>query len=125
MHIDHINIRAPEPVLERVRDFYCSVLGLEEGFRPAFSSRGHWLYSDGSPLIHLSLGGAALDGRPRTHLDHVAFRSTGIEALRTRLEARGVDYRSFYVSELDLSQLFFSDPAGNGVEVNFPGERIE
>jgi catechol 2,3-dioxygenase-like lactoylglutathione lyase family enzyme len=54
MHIDHINIATPMELLERVRDFYCSVLDLREGFRPNFSQRGFWLYADDKPLIHLS-----------------------------------------------------------------------
>lgn len=45
MHIDHINIRAPAGLLDEVREFYCAIFGLEEGFRPAFASQGYWLYA--------------------------------------------------------------------------------
>jgi catechol 2,3-dioxygenase-like lactoylglutathione lyase family enzyme len=123
MHIDHINIRAPQDLLERVRQFYCSVFGLEEGFRPAFSSGGYWLYAGDCPLVHLSIGGEKQAGGPPAHLDHVAFQSAGLEAFRKTLDASGVAYRCAYIPEIDLSQLFFSDPAGTGLEVNFPGER--
>ena len=132
MHIDHINIRAPADLLEQVRDFYCALLGLEEGFRPSFSSSGYWLYANDRPLVHLSLGRApsapAARGEtgngPRDGLDHVAFRSSGVDGLRERLDGRGVPYRVSYVAELDLSQVFFTDPVGTGIEVNFPGERV-
>jgi catechol 2,3-dioxygenase-like lactoylglutathione lyase family enzyme len=123
MHIDHINIRAPQDLLEQVRQFYCSVFGLEEGFRPAFSSGGHWLYAGDRPLVHLSIGGEARAAGPPSHLDHVAFQSTGLGAFQETLDEHTVAYRSNYIPEIDLSQLFFSDPAGTGLEVNFPGER--
>ncbi|MDX1379776.1 MAG: diguanylate cyclase [Xanthomonadales bacterium] len=132
MHIDHINIRAPADLLEQVRDFYCALLGLEEGFRPNFTSSGYWLYANDRPLVHLSLGGGApgptprseTGSRPESGLDHVAFRSSGVDVLRERLDGRGVPYRVSYVAELDLSQVFFTDPVGTGIEVNFPGERV-
>jgi len=128
MHIDHINLRAPAGQLDQLRDFYCAVLGLEEGFRPDFASRGYWLYANERPLVHLSLGrppsGPATRGDPDIGLNHVAFRSSGVDSLRARLDEHGVPYRLSYVAELDLSQLFFTDPVGTGLEVNFPGERV-
>ena len=39
MNIDHINIAASEPLLGELREFYCRVFGLEEGFRPDFILR--------------------------------------------------------------------------------------
>lgn len=124
MHIDHINIRAPNDLLEQVRQFYCAVFGLEEGFRPAFSSGGYWLYAGDHPIVHLSIGGEAGAVVRPTHLDHVAFQSGDLGTFQKTLDASGVTYRSNYISEIDLTQLFFSDPAGTGLEVNFPGERV-
>jgi catechol 2,3-dioxygenase-like lactoylglutathione lyase family enzyme len=123
VHIDHINIRVPRELLPQVRDFYCAVLGLEEGFRPAFSSEGYWLYADDKAIVHLSLGAETVPVDARTCLDHVAFQAAGLEAFRARLDALGIAYRSSYIPELHMSQLFFSDPAGTGLEVNFPRER--
>jgi catechol 2,3-dioxygenase-like lactoylglutathione lyase family enzyme len=105
MQIDHINIKTPQSLMDEVRDFYCAVLGLEEGFRPSFPTEGHWLYSKDRPLVHLSLGPEqTVDGRCG-YLDHVAFQAC-------------------HVPVLELTQLFFDDPAGNGLEVNFPGEAM-
>jgi catechol 2,3-dioxygenase-like lactoylglutathione lyase family enzyme len=123
MHIDHINIRAPSALLEQVRDFYCTVLGLEEGYRPAFPSTGYWLYAADKPIVHLSLGAETVPAGQRTCLDHVAFQAAGLEAFRARLDALGIEYRSSYIPELHMSQLFFRDPAGTGLEVNFPREK--
>jgi len=122
MQIDHINIKAPGPVLEDVRDFYCAVLGLEEGFRPNFRDAGIWLYADGQPIVHLSFGEVSAVPGASSHLDHVAFLSSGLEAFLVRLDRREVAYRSSYVPELNITQLRFRDPVGTGLEINFPGE---
>ena len=54
MQLDHINIRAPGELLEEVKDFYCGLFGLEDGFRPDFGQGGYWLYSEDRPVVHLS-----------------------------------------------------------------------
>jgi catechol 2,3-dioxygenase-like lactoylglutathione lyase family enzyme len=38
--------------LERTRNFYCDVLGLENGYRPPLDFPGYWLYS-GGVAVHL------------------------------------------------------------------------
>ncbi len=124
MEIDHINIKAPQELLDAVRHFYCTVLGLQDGFRPKFSHRGHWLYAGDRPIVHLSLDGERRAAPGPAHLDHVAFRTEGVNAFRARLDANAIAYRCRYIPEIDLSQLSFRDPAGTGLEVNFPGERV-
>jgi RimJ/RimL family protein N-acetyltransferase/catechol 2,3-dioxygenase-like lactoylglutathione lyase family enzyme len=119
VNLDHINISAPMDLLERVKDFYCLLFAMEEGFRPQFSGEGFWLYSGDRPLIHLSEQNSDCGGRGC--LDHVAFRSDDVAPIERRLESLGVDYRSNYVQELDMTQIFFTDPAGTGVEVNCIG----
>ena len=39
--------------LERTKDFYCDVLGLENGDRPPLDFPGYWLYSGGAATVHL------------------------------------------------------------------------
>lgn len=124
VHLDHINIRAPAELLHRVRDFYCNVLGFTEGFRPEFSRPGYWLYIHDRPLVHLSENGENTGTGGTGHLDHVAFRSSGVQRLVTSLEALGIEYRSNFIPELRMTQLFFFDPAGTGIEVNFPEEEL-
>lgn len=124
MQIDHINIKAPEVLLERVREFYCTVLGLDEGPRPDFPSPGHWLYAQERPLVHLSLGPAAPPRESGGYLDHVAFRTEGLEMFLARLAALDIDYRCSHIPELALTQLFLRDPAGTGLEINFAGEAM-
>ena len=120
--LDHINIAAPAGLLVKVRDFYVDILGLEDGARPEFSSPGYWLYAGKDPLIHLSeRDGGAADGSNGC-LDHVAFRGHDLKAMSSRLESAGVEFQLTQVPGLNLSQLFFRDPAGVRVEINFRSE---
>jgi catechol 2,3-dioxygenase-like lactoylglutathione lyase family enzyme len=123
MRIDHINIAAPAELLEQVKDFYCAVFDFTEGFRPDFSqSKGYWLYAEDRPLIHLSVKDVYYGDDIRSHIDHIAFRMTGLRSVADRLEAIGIDFRADYVPEISMTQLFFRDPAGNGLEANFVNE---
>ena len=122
MQLDHFNIAAPMELLERVRDFYVEVLGCEEGFRPGFQRRGYWLYADGKPSIHLIESDRHESSEGEVYLDHIAFRAGGLADFLQRLEHHGVAFRRSYISEFEMTQLFFNDPAGTGLEVNFPGE---
>jgi len=123
MRLDHINIAAPFDLLEKVRDFYCAVLDLKVGFRPDFSDRGFWLYSDDKPIVHLSERSERQASQQPGTLDHIAFRSSGLGAVKNRLTACGIEYRSGFIAELNMTQLFFKDPAGTGLEVSFADER--
>jgi len=124
MKIDHINIAAPMALLTEVRDFYCEVLGLEEGPRPEFSFRGYWLYGDGQPIVHLMESDQHHRSDRPQYLDHVAFRVEQLPAYIARLRARNVEYKLNYLPDFHISQVFCEDPCGNGVEANFPGERL-
>jgi glyoxylase I family protein len=121
MELDHFNIAAPGELLETCRAFYVDVLGFEVGFRPAFARRGYWLYAAGVPAIHLVESEQHRAGQGG-YLDHIAFRAREPDAVVARLEAHAVPYRRSEIAELGMTQLFFSDPAGTGLELNFRGE---
>lgn len=120
----HYNLRGSRVQIEALREFYTEVVGLTVGERPPFRSFGYWLYAGGRDLLHLS---EARPGEPEradapTTFDHVALRSTGLPATEQHLRARGIDYRRAEVPETGAQQLFFRDPFGNGVELNFAPE---
>lgn len=118
--LNHYNIRAGQPLIGRVRDFYVEVIGLREGDRPPFNFPGHWLYAGDSPVVHLvETPSQQTSAPPAGTLDHVAFTCTGIDEFEARLKARGVGYRKSDVPGTRVKQLFVQDPAGNGVELNF------
>jgi catechol-2,3-dioxygenase len=120
--IDHYNLRAPREVLEGLRDWYRDAVGLAPGERPPLNHFGYWLYADGRAVLHLSEAGAG-ESRPvpgSGTFDHVAFACDDPAAMRARLEKLGLAHRMAKVPRTGQTQIFLKDPAGNGVELNFP-----
>ncbi|MBS0582206.1 MAG: VOC family protein [Proteobacteria bacterium] len=122
--LDHYNIRAPSPLLEELRDFYVAMVGLQVGPRPLFRSFGYWLYAGGKDVLHLSQTRVAETravGAVPT-FDHVAFACENFEAMVARLAAAGIEHEIDEVPLTRRRQVFFRDPAGNGIELNFGWE---
>ena len=53
LSINHIQLVAEKGLVIQLRDFYCDVVGLTEGFRPAFERFGFWLYIGEKDVLHL------------------------------------------------------------------------
>lgn len=119
--LDHVNLRGPRDLLDALKDFYCSAVGLEVGWRPDFAGFGYWLYAGRQAVVHLSA--AAPDEERRTDgsatFDHVAFACRDCRAAEARLQARGVAYTRRTVPGTGQVQLFLRDPGGNRVELVF------
>lgn len=122
---NHYNLRAPRELLDQLKAFYCDVVGLEEGARPAFRSFGYWLYAGDQDILHLSE--TAPDEARATHVattfDHVAFSCTNPVEMEEILVERRIEYGERLVAQTGTKQIFFRDPAGNGVELNFAPEK--
>jgi catechol 2,3-dioxygenase-like lactoylglutathione lyase family enzyme len=119
--LNHYNIRAPSPLLERLRDFYCAAIGLRVGPRPQFRTFGYWLYAGEHAVLHLS---RTRDGEVRevgvvATFDHVAFSCTDDAAMLSALREQGIEFVVEDSLQRAQRQIFFRDPAGNGVELNF------
>src|SRR5258708_19267897 len=98
MHLDHITIRTRD--LETTRRFLLRVFNLEEGERPLAIRRipGHWLYSEGHPVVHvIGSQGNRIDGSAEA-IDHVGFRMEGYPAFRQKLDQLRIQY-----SPMDLA----------------------
>ena len=122
--LNHYNLRAPRPVMEQLRSFYCDVVGLIPGERPPFGSFGYWLYAGGQPILHLS---EARPGDPPSAgtaatFDHAAFSCCGRAEFERKLTRLGIAFTTARVPGTTQVQLFINDPAGNGVELNFAAE---
>ncbi|MBV8035850.1 VOC family protein [Roseateles sp.] len=124
--LHHINLRAPAELLATLRDFYRDVLGLEVGSRPDFGSAGYWLYAGGRPILHLSeqrpgeVPRGPVDAAAPTTFDHTAFAGSDAPAMAAHLAALEVRFRESRSAVTGQHQFFLHDPAGNGVEINFP-----
>jgi catechol-2,3-dioxygenase len=121
---NHYNLRADRATLDALRDFYVDVVGLQPGYRPPFRSFGYWLYVGQQAVLHLSEAGPdeQRDVTATNTFDHVAFSCTGLRETIARLQRLDIRFASDDVPGTGQHQLFFSDPAGNGVELNFAGE---
>jgi catechol 2,3-dioxygenase-like lactoylglutathione lyase family enzyme len=115
--IDHVNIRAPAADIARLKQFYCDVIGLCDGWRPEFKSRGHWLYAGDHPLVHLVEGDMVRGVGESAGIDHVSFLSDDLDSFIDKLRLRGIGFQLTRVPTLGHHQLLTRDPLGIGVEI--------
>ena len=122
--INHFNLRAPRLLLEELREFYCAVVGLVQGARPAFLRFGYFLYAGKQDVLHLteSQPDEIRSTEVKTTFDHIAFTGTDLTAVESRLTRHGVSFERGEIPSTRQRQLFFRDPAGNGVELTFTEE---
>ena len=124
MNLHHINIKGPGELLEQEKEFFCDVLGLREGHRPDFSSRGYWLYSEEKPIVHLTESEKHFKNEKQGFFDHVAFQSSDLKKLVQLLTNKGVGFSIVSLPETDMTQVFMESPSGTGIEINFENEKI-
>ena len=121
---DHYNLRAPRALLEELCGFYRDVVGLTVGDRPPFRRFGYWLYAGPRAVLHLGeadpndVCAAAVEGT----FNHASFTCTNRPEFERRLAALEIAYRTASVPLTGQVQLFFRDPAGNGVELCFASD---
>ena len=122
--INHYNLRSDQEMMERLKIFYIDIVGLQLGFRPPFESTGYWLYAEKKDVLHLSSSKESIKNliNINTTFDHMAFtadyRDKFIEILNKNL----IPFKERHVPEINTEQLFFKDPAGNGIELIFPNK---
>jgi catechol 2,3-dioxygenase-like lactoylglutathione lyase family enzyme len=119
--MNHFTVLAAD--VEATCAFYSDLLGLQPGWRPPFDFPGAWLYAGDNAVLHV-IGGRALPAGPGV-IDHMAFTATGLAATVARLEARAIPYELRPLPGRGTRQLFFLDPNGAKVELDFaPDEAI-
>lgn len=104
--------------LDRTKAFYMGLLGLTEGFRPNLGFPGVWLYCGDQAVLHV-IAGRRLPDDPRGILDHMAFSAKDLAATVQMLKTAGIEYDLRRVSDSKVWQLFFFDPDGARVELDF------
>lgn len=114
--LDHCTVLTDD--VETTVAFYGDLLGLRAGARPPFAFPGAWLYVGERAVLHV------IGGRKRSELnpgviDHVAFSAEGLAATIARLETRGLAYDCRRLPGDGTWQLFFHDPNGVRVELDF------
>jgi catechol 2,3-dioxygenase-like lactoylglutathione lyase family enzyme len=123
LSINHIQLVAEKDLVIQLRDFYCDVVGLTEGFRPAFERFGFCLYIEDKDVLHLITPKEG-DGRSlqKSSFDHIAFRTTNYQGVLQKLKALNIPFEEKPIPGMTAHQIFLRDPAGNRVELNFDGD---
>ena len=120
LSINHIQLVAEKDLVLKLKDFYCNVVGLTEGFRPAFERFGFWLYIGENDVLHLITPKEG-DGRSpqKSSFDHVAFKTGDYQGVLKKLKTLGIPFEEKPIPGMTSHQIFLCDPAGNRVELNF------
>lgn len=125
--IEHVLVLSDD--VERTRDFYCDVLGLETGDRPPLEFPGYWLYAGATAVVHVAdrrsyaahaagLGMSVPEQDPGVGpLDHVAFSADDYDAVMERVERNGLTAVTL-AGPGRPRQVFVQDPNGVRVEIN-------
>lgn len=120
MRLDHVTIRTAHPA--ETRDFFLAVFDrLVERPRPRAIQRipGHWLFSEGDPILHIiGVPGTDVDTASEAW-DHVGFRLTDHDAFCARLNQLGIAYSRMALPELEERRIFLRTPFGPVIEVVF------
>jgi len=119
MKLDHVTIRTRD--LQATRSFFLTVFDLKEGERPLAIRRipGHWLYSEGHPLVHIiGSQGSGFD-RSAEAIDHVGLRLEDYAEFRSKLDQLGIHYSTMDLADIGERRLFFRAPGGPLLEAVF------
>ena len=136
-HIEHFLVQTSD--IEKTREWYRRVLGMQDGPAPDFKFPVRWLYLGGRDIVHITEGGAKTSENRKRYLgqqsedvkgsgavDHIAFRCTGLKQMIEHLQALNVPFSQRMVSDQGLYQLFLMDPNEIKIELNYSNaEAIE
>jgi catechol 2,3-dioxygenase-like lactoylglutathione lyase family enzyme len=108
--------------LEATLAFYREVLDLAPGPRPPFTFPGAWLYADGGkgrePILHI-VAGKPKEALVKGVIDHMAFSGHDLAGTVQKLKQNNVSYELRKLPAYGTWQLFFHDPNGAKIEIDF------
>jgi catechol 2,3-dioxygenase-like lactoylglutathione lyase family enzyme len=136
-HIEHILVAADD--IDATRDWYARVLGMTSGPHPDFGFPVHWMYLGGVDVVHIGpsakMAGAIQKqylgrtsqgtGQGTGAIDHIAFRATGLRAMLEHLRNEKIKFTQRRANGQALFQLFFHDPNGIKIELNYEASEAE
>jgi catechol 2,3-dioxygenase-like lactoylglutathione lyase family enzyme len=136
-HIEHFLVAADD--IDATRDWYARVLGMSSGPHPDFGFPVHWMYLGGVDVVHIGpsakmageiqkkyLGRTSQQsGQGTGAIDHVAFRATGLRDMLQHLGKEKVAFTQRRANGQALFQLFFFDPNGIKIELNYDAAEAE
>ena len=114
--MNHFTVLASD--LDATLRFYCDLLGLRSGPRPPFDFPGAWLYCGDTAVLHV-IAGRPLPQPPGGVIDHIAFSAQDLAGTVGRLARHQIRYTLRQLPGDGTWQLFFNDPDGAKVELDF------
>lgn len=111
--LHHVNVTVPAELEQRAKDFYGSVLGLQQVPKPAAARQNGAWYQIGDNQLHLSVEEETNDLSSR----HVCFRVSDLAAAEQRFRDAGVEIVSDPRPVPGTSRFYVRDPAGNQLEI--------
>jgi catechol 2,3-dioxygenase-like lactoylglutathione lyase family enzyme len=136
-HIEHLLVAADD--IDATRDWYARVLGMTSGPHPDFGFPVHWMYLGELDVVHIGpsakmageiqkkyLGRTSQKSEQGTGaIDHIAFRATGLRGMLEHLKKEKVAFTQRRANGQALFQLFFFDPNGIKIELNYDAAEAE
>lgn len=127
VELDHYFIWSKD--LEKSRQFYCDILGLQVMPRPTVQLPGYWFGANGKIQVHMGQiswstddGNGSVTPTPEAgsiNVDHIAFIATKPESFVKHLRNTGVAFRMRYIDFMNLVQIDLTDPDDILVELNY------
>jgi len=131
LHIEHFLVAADD--IDATRDWYARVLGMRSGPHPEFGFPVHWMYLGDTDVVHIGPSAKAASENQKKYLgrtsqdqgagtgaiDHIAFRATGLRGTLEHLKREKIQFSQRRASGQALFQLFFYDPNGIKIELNY------
>lgn len=115
--LGHVTLRSAD--FERTEHFYCDLLGMRIGPRPAIPLPGRWLYVGDEAVLHVLPRQTAPPRDTQPVVDHFAFNADDRTGFEQRLTAAGQPFESRRLADSDTWQIFLTDPDGVRVELSF------
>ena len=136
-HIEHLLVAADD--IDATRDWYARVLGMRSGPHPDFGFPVHWMYLGERDVVHIGpsaknagdiqkqyLGRTSQRSEAGTGaIDHLAFRATGLRGMLEHLRKEKIQFSQRRANGQALFQLFFYDPNGIKIELNYDAAEAE
>lgn len=117
LSLGHVTVLSAD--LERTERFYCGLLGMRIGPRPAIPLPGHWYYLGNQAVVHVLPRRGGIAQGAEGVIDHFAFDAVDRPAFERRLEAAGQPFESRRLADSGTWQIFLTDPDGARVELSF------
>ena len=111
--LHHVNVTVRAELEDAAKDFYGSVLGLEQIPKPATSRRSGAWYQIGNTQLHLSVE----DEEQSLSSRHVCFTVSDLREAEERFREAGVEIIADPRPNPHAPRFYVRDPGGNQLEI--------